>query len=306
MNNALKIALVTEEAAGIRLLRALGASSHQLCYVFCAPPTETETGPSVWTVAQDMGLDTHPVDRLKDPEFIQELRHANIDLLLSVRSPAILSKAVIASPKIGAFNLHTGPLPAYAGRNVISWAIFNGETSHGVTLHQLSEEIDGGDIIYQTRFAIEPDDTALAITGRCIKEGIELVKALIHQAALNPEEIPRHPQDKSGRHYYGKNIPCEGKIDWNQPAKKIHNFIRACGFYPLPSPWGYPEARLGNRLVPLLSAQQTFEPTHAKPGTVQADTDKTILVACADEWLRIKEIMLDGVAQQAHDLLARG
>lgn len=297
--NPLKIALVTEEAAGIRLLRSLSASAHNISYVFCADTSETGNGVSVWSIAKDLELNAVPVDQLKLPAMVHELREANIDLLISVRSPAILSDEVIASPRLGAFNLHTGPLPAYAGRNVISWAIFNGETSHGVTLHRLTAEIDGGNIVYKTQFPIEENDTALDITGRSIKEGISLVNKLIDQVAIDPSALPEEPQDIELRQYYDKSIPNRGSIDWGWEANHIDQFVRACNFYPLPSPWGHPKAIIGNQSVQILSVHRIFEPTKETPGTLKISSAQEVLIACKDEWIAIDDVIIDGNAQEA-------
>lgn len=302
-SHALNIALVTEEAAGIRLLRSLSASPHNICYVFCSAASESMNGISVWTIANDLGLNTVPVEQLKQPTTPQKLKDANIDLIISVRSPAILNDKIIACPRIGAFNLHTGPLPAYAGRNVISWAIFNGENSHGVTLHELTAEIDGGDIIYQSLFPIEQNDTALDVTGRCIKEGIILVNKLINLAALSPTQLPRKQQDSRLRHYYDKSTPNQGNIDWNWDADKIDRFVRACNFYPLPTPWGHPKAVIGNQPIQVLSVQKTSQKTEESPGSLKVTSEKKILVACKDGWIHIDEVITDEGAQEAFQAL---
>src|SRR5919109_2815282 len=138
----LSVVLVAEEAAGLRALRLLDASEHEVVAVLSSSGT-------------GFGRPVRDPLAVTDPAFAGELR--DVDLLLNVHSLHIAAPAVVAAPRTGSFNLHPGPLPEYAGLNAPSWAIYNGETRHAVTLHWMEPEVDAGPIAYAAELAIEPD-----------------------------------------------------------------------------------------------------------------------------------------------------
>ena len=188
--------------------------------------------------------------------------------------------ALLEVPRLGAWNLHPGPLPRYAGLNAPSWAIYHGERSHGVTVHRMERGIDTGDIAYQDCFPIEETDTGLSLSLRCAERGVGLVQRLLQDAPA----IRRRPQDATLRSYFGRAAPQGGRIDWHSPARRIYDFVRACDYGPFPSPWGVPRARLGDDEVEIRKLALTGERCTAAPGTVRGDR-----VAAADEWLLLHQ-----------------
>jgi methionyl-tRNA formyltransferase len=275
----MKIALLAEEGAGARALQMLASGSHDICALLTSP------GSPVWRLAGRLGVAALPASRVRDPQLACEL--AGIELLLNVHSLHIVPPALLAAPRLGAYNLHPGPLPDYAGLNAPSWAIYHGEASHGVTLHRMEPGIDTGPIVYQERFAVGVDETALGLALRCVETGLRLLARLLATLADNPGTLPVVPQDLSRRRYFGRGAPQEGRVSWDAPAHRIHAFVRACDYHPFPSPWGTPRARLDGTEVELAKVALTGEPSDAPPGTVRESSDETF-VACADEWLRLR------------------
>ena len=135
----------------------------------------------------------------------------------------------------GALNLHPGKLPEYAGLHTHQWAIRNGETLFGVTLHHMEPGVDTGDIAYQTLFDIAETDTGLSLFLKCISEGTLLVQKAI-QAIADNHEIPHIPQELSKRKLFTHKMALDGQIEWNQNSKSILNFIRAANYEPFSSP----------------------------------------------------------------------
>jgi len=99
------------------------------------------------------------------------------------------------------------------------------------------------------------------------------------------EALPYIAQDRGKRRYFGREVPQGGRIDWNAPARRIHDFVRACDYHPFASPWGTPRARLGDQEVEVSRTALTGERCDVAPGTARDD-----LVATADEWLRLKKV----------------
>jgi methionyl-tRNA formyltransferase len=274
----MRVALLCEEAAGGRALQLLARGQHEVAAVLSSP------GAPAWTLAQRLGLAPVPAGRVREPGFADELARLRVDLLLNVHSLYIVPEAVLRVPAHGAYNLHPGPLPDYAGLNAPSWAIYNGEDRHGVTLHRMEPGIDSGPIAFQERFAITPEDTGLSLSLRCAQKGLALIERLL---AADPASLALAPQDLSRRRYFGRGVPQGGRIDWRQSARRIHAFVRACDYHPFVSPWGAAVADLGGQRVPVLKVALTGEPCDAAPGTVRTDASQRTFVASADEWVTI-------------------
>ena len=302
----MNVLLVAEESAGIQVLRALAASPHRLVAAMTAPPTRGG-GATVGGVADTLGVPVLPSERVREAATAEWIRAEGVDLLLNVHSLYLIAGEVVAAPRIGSFNLHPGPLPEYAGLNTPSWAIYNGEPRHGVTVHWMDPEVDTGPIAYSAMFDLTESDTGLSVSARCVREGVPLVERLLEVAAKDPTSIPAEPQDLSKRHYYKRSeIPDEGRILWSRPAARIVGLVRACDYLPFPSPWGLATARLGEREVSVLKAARTGEPARAPQGTIGEAADGKIRVAAGDEWVLVERVQLDGRTGPAADILHPG
>ncbi|MDM8559135.1 formyltransferase family protein [Candidatus Parabeggiatoa sp. HSG14] len=274
---------------GIPVLREISKTDHKVIAVLAAPEKNTFTTMS--SVAKKMGYEVWSAKLVKDPAFAEVIRHLEIDILFSVRTLYIVEENVLEAPRIGAYNLHPSPLPQYAGRNTISWSLYRGETTHGVTVHRMRPKVDTGTIAYQEIFPIEDHDTALSITKKCIRKGIPLLMKLLEDASQDTDNIPQIEQDLTKREYFLKEIPNDGRMLWSQSAKKIVNFVRACDFYPFPSPWGYPRAMYNNRSIQIVKAKKTGKSCQAPPGTIGNFEGSSAIIACADEWVLVETII---------------
>lgn len=302
----MNVALVGEESAGLQVLRALAASKHRLVAVLAAPPDPGFTGFSVWNVARKLGYETWPAELVRTPGLADRLRSERVDILLNVHSLYLINKEVLAAPTMGAYNLHQGPLPRYAGLNTVSWAIFRGEATHGVTVHKMEADLDTGPVVYQSCFPIEPDDTALSVSFKCVREGVSLMVRLLEAAEGGSANIPLSPQDPSRREFFGKEVPEQGRLSWSWPAEKVVNFVRACDYLPFSSPWGHPRTRLGAQEFALVKASRTGLPCDAEAGTVGDSTSSGVKVACQDEWISATKLRVGDRYVPAGEILRFG
>jgi UDP-4-amino-4-deoxy-L-arabinose formyltransferase/UDP-glucuronic acid dehydrogenase (UDP-4-keto-hexauronic acid decarboxylating) len=236
------------------------------------------------------------------------IREQGVDLLLNIHSLYLIHGDVLAAPRVGSFNLHPGPLPHYAGLNAPSWAIYNGESRHAVTVHWMEPGVDTGAIAYETWFDLTESDTGLSVSIRCAREGVALMEQLVEVAAENPAAIPRREQDLSKRRYYRRGeVPDDGRITWEHPARLIVNLVRASDYFPFPSPWGSPTTRLAGDELGVLKASLTGRRCDEEPGTVGETAEGGgILVAAADEWVLVERLVADGGPQPASELLRPG
>lgn len=296
--------LVAEEAAGIQVLRLIAGSDYRLVAVMTAPPTRGG-GATVASVADGLGVPVLPSARVREPELAEWIRSEQVDLLLNVHSLFVAHADVVAAAAVGSFNLHPGPLPEYAGLNAPSWAIYNGESRHAVTVHWMEPGIDTGAIAYEQSFDIGQDETGLSLSARCVREGLPLLERLLEDAA-GGGELPKRPQDLSRRRYFGREVPQDGKVEWGRPAQEVVAFVRACDFFPFASPWGHPVARLDGSEVSILKAGSTGEAASPEPGTVGRVTDGSATVAAADEWVAVSRVSVNGEVEDAASVLRPG
>ena len=301
----MNVLLVAEESAGIQVLRMVAGSEHKLVAVLTEPPTRGG-GATVASVAETLGVQILPSTSVRDPEFAEWMRSEEIDLLLNVHSLYVIHADLVAAPRIGSFNLHPGPLPEYAGLNAPSWAIYQGETRHAVTVHWMEPGIDTGAIAYEASFEIAADDTGLSLSARCVREGLPLFQQLLDAAAQGRDAVPATEQDLSRRRYFGADVPNDGRITWASPAREVVDFVRACDYFPFPSPWGQARAGLNGETVAITKASRTGEAADAEPGLVGPSDEDAVRVATGDEWIAVHRVHADGQPQPAGAVLVQG
>ncbi|HEY7182025.1 MAG TPA: hypothetical protein VIC84_11425 [Blastocatellia bacterium] len=111
---------------------------------------------------------------------------------------------------------------------------------------------------------------------------------------------------RPGRRYFGREIPENGCINWSRRAREVVNLARVCDYYPFPSPWGFPRARLGEWEICLIKVRLTDESCDAAPGTVRRLAGPAVQVACADQWIWMDKALIEGQYLPAADILQPG
>jgi methionyl-tRNA formyltransferase len=304
MPRALRVLLAGEEAAAAQTLRLLRETGQHVVGVLTGRAgAERSVGP-LSQLAEQWGYRIWPARRVRDAAFAEEVRAERVDLLLNVHSLYVVHPEVLAAPRIGSFNVHPGPLPEYAGLNAPSWAILRGERTHGVTVHWMDAGIDTGEIAYEARFEIAPEDTAFTLSAKGVRAAIPLLRALLEAAAAEPPAIPRQKQRAVPGRYHGREVPNQGRVEWGVPAEQIERFVRASDYGPFASPWGGPRAtRPGLGEVEVVKVARTGRPTEAAPGTIGRPVPGGALVAAGDEWLVVAKLRVGGVLCAAAQLL---
>ena len=303
----MKILLAAEEAAGVQTLKAIQKSGHEIVAVLTTASEQAEAmrGATVATVAQTLGYRVLPAKSVRDPLFSQDVKNMATDVLLNVHSLYIIKAPILEAVKVGAFNLHPGPLPDYAGMNAPSWAILNGEKQHGATLHWMTAGIDEGKIAYQETFDLTEKDTGLSVSTRCVRLGLQMIETLLSTLHQDPNRIPKLNQDFSKRRYFGFHAPFEGKVQWDMSADELERFVRASDYHPLPSPWGYPKANLGEQEIGLMKISKTGIFANQEAGSIK-EQDGAMWLAAKDEWLAVQKVQIDGKAVEARSVLQDG
>jgi methionyl-tRNA formyltransferase len=304
MRRRLRIALAAEDGAGVQVLRRLVAAGHHVTAVLTDGRTRA-AGATVADAARHLDLPLRPAEEVREAALAGSLRRQGIDLLLNVHSLYIVHPQVLRAPTLGAFNLHPGPLPRYAGLNVPCWALYNGEETHGVTLHRMAPDVDAGAIAYADEFHIGPRDTGLTVMSACAQKGLALIDRLVAAAAAGAE-IPAVEQDLSRRRWFDAAPPRDGWIDWTGPAGRVIGLVRACDWGPFPSPWGRARTSFEGGEIGVARALRTGLSATSAPGTVRATDGGAVLVAAGDEWVHVERITVRGARREPATLLRPG
>ncbi len=189
-------------------------------------PAETRWFADVATVARERGLRCLQCERpAEDPRLVEVLSAARPDFIFSFYFRQLLPMQLVAFARRGALNMHGSLLPRYRGRAPINWAILRGERETGATLHYMVDRADAGDIVDQQRVPIGIDDTALDVS-RKVTDAAELVLARSLPGLIDGT-ARRVRQAILPGEYFGRRRPEDGRIDWSQPAKTIHDLVRA-------------------------------------------------------------------------------
>lgn len=255
---------------------------------------------SVAALARRSGLQLYTPENPNTPEFIDEIRRAGPEMIFSFYYRRLLSKALLALAPGGALNLHGSLLPRYRGRAPVNWALVNGETESGVTLHHMVEKADAGDIVAQKRVAIDQADTALTLHRKLTRAAAVLLEETY--PAIQAGKAPRIPQDERRATKFGGRRPEDGKIDWAKPAAAIYNLIRAVT-HPYPGAF---TIQGGKKLFVWWAVVADAAFAGAPPGTVVAvEAGIGARVATGAGHLMLQRVQLEGEEEVAAEIFAR-
>jgi len=189
----------------------------------------------------------------------------------------LIPDSVLAHAPLGAFNLHPSLLPAYRGRAPVNWVLANGERETGVTLHHMVARADAGDIVGQRAIAIDDADTALSLYRKLVPLGVELVTEMHPKIVAGT--APRRKMDLTKGSYFGRRRPEDGRIDWQWPARRIFNLVRAVT-HPYPGAFCF----VGGRKLMIWEARVGSESgSYGAPGLVVRDRPDGAVEVAAGE-----------------------
>jgi methionyl-tRNA formyltransferase len=225
-------------------------------------------------------------EKLKHPDFIEQLRELNADLQVVVAF-RMLPELVWNMPPLGTINLHASLLPQYRGAAPINWAIINGEKETGVTTFKLQHEIDTGNILLQEKIKITDDETAGSLHDKMKALGAKVLLRTVQQ--LHNGTFQEHPQRHSSKLCPAPKIfPEDCKINWNQEVAEINNFIR--GLSPYPTAFTF----LNGKKLKIFSAEIEQFSGLDIPGNFITDRKSYLKFAARDGYISVKELQLEG------------
>jgi methionyl-tRNA formyltransferase len=221
-------------------------------------PAETIWFDSVGGLAAQHGIPAITPHDPNTPQMLERLRALAPDFLFSFYYRRMLSPELLAIAPRGAFNMHGSLLPKFRGRAPVNWAVIKGETTTGATLHEMVAKPDAGRIAGQQAVDIGPDETAIEVFHKVTGAAADVMRRSL--PALLDGTARLQTQDLASGSYFGGRRPEDGRIDWSQGAKAIHDLVR--GVAP-PYPGAFTDID-GNRLRILRTRMETNR--HARPG----------------------------------------
>ncbi len=227
--------------------------------------------------------------RLQDEVFIHTVRSLGPDIIVVVAFGQILSQEILEAPQYGCINAHASLLPKLRGAAPIQWAIIQGEEETGVTVQQMDEGVDTGDILLVTKCRIEPKETGGSLFEKLSKLG----GPMILQVLQSIEDGTLHPEPQGEEYTYAKMLSkATGKIDFSRPAAEIERLIR--GLNPWPSAYCYLDGKMLKIWEAEVESTGAKESADALPGAVVRVEKDSFLVQTGEGLLRIVSVQLEG------------
>lgn len=239
-------------------------------------------------LAEKLNLPVLQPLKARDENFIGQLRELKPDLIVVVAYGQILPQSILDLPPHGCLNVHTSLLPKYRGAAPIQWAIAEGEPETGVTIMKMDAGLDTGPILAVRRTPILPADDSQILHDRLAQLGAELLVETIPDYVAGIT-LPQ-PQPAEGSSYAAKIKKEDGQIDWNKPAEKILNQMRA--FTPWPGAFTFLQTESKPQLLKIWRAEVVG--TAGVAGEILSADKNGIVIGCGKDALRILELQREG------------
>lgn len=296
----MKIIFIGTSDFGIPSLKTLLEKGYDIVGVITAPDKPAGRGlkiteSPVKIFAIEKKLKVLQPKNLKDELFLKELKSLNADLQIVIAF-RMLPEVVWQMPSLGTFNLHASLLPQYRGAAPINWAVINGEKETGVTTFFLQQEIDTGKIIFSEKISIDDKESAGQVYDRLKKVGAVLVLKTVK--AIEGGVVHQHlqviPEDKQ-LNKAPKIFKNDCRINWNNSAENIYNFIR--GLSPYPTAW----TMLDGKMLKIYYSQSELSKHDLESGYILTDNNSFVKIAVRDGFIYLSEVQMEGRTKMSID-----
>lgn len=302
----LKIVFMGTPDFAVASLERMLSGRHRVVAVVTAPDKPAGRGQQVRfspvkTCALAHGLPLLQPDKLKDPAFLHALGSYGADLFVVVAF-RMLPREVWTMPRLGTINVHGSLLPHYRGAAPIHHAVMNGEKTTGVTTFFIEEQIDTGKIIGQRSLSIGEDEDTGSVYSRLMVLGAGLLADTVEdlaQGRVSPVDQSTRAQGESL-----KEAPklhrdtCQ--IDWNQPVKVVHDFVR--GLSPLPAAW----CVFQGKVLKIFRGHPVPDTPTSGAGSFESDGRQYLRFFCTDGYYEVHELQAEGKKRMRTEEWLRG
>ncbi|WP_185225736.1 methionyl-tRNA formyltransferase [Chryseobacterium indologenes] len=275
-------------------LEAIHQSHHHLVGVVTVADKASGRGQKinqspVKVYAAENNIPVFQPEKLRNPEFLEELRKLDADVFVVVAF-RMMPKILFEMPKMGTFNLHASLLPDYRGAAPINYAVINGEEKTGATTFFINEKIDEGNILLQAELEISPNENAGSLHDRLMEIGAELVVKTLDGLAEDAIEEKPQPQVEHPKNAY-KIFKEDTRINWNASSKTVHQFILGMSPYPA----AFTTLKIGDEEKGLKIFGGTFDLTpHGQPAGTLSISKNEFKIYTEDGTYFPQELQLEG------------
>lgn len=316
MRNDMRAIFMGTPDFSVPVLTAMKEAGHDMLAAVTQPDKPKGRGKEmqmtpVKAKALELGIPVLQPKRVRDPEFVEQLRELKPDIMVVVAFGQILTKEVLEVPKYGCINVHASLLPMYRGAAPIQYVILNGEKETGVTTMFMDEGLDTGDMLLKTVVPITADETGGTLHDKLSAAGAELLIRTLEQ--MEAGTLRRIPQTGETC-YVGTLKKSMGEMDWSRPAEELERQVR--GLNPWPSAYTF----LNGKTLKIwkaevlhteaVSSQEAEEPEaladRKSCGSVIVISRDSIQVQTGDGILAIRELQLEGKKRMTADAFLRG
>nr|WP_317361185.1 methionyl-tRNA formyltransferase [uncultured Blautia sp.] len=244
-------------------------------------------------------LPVYQPKKVREPEFVELLRSLKPDVMVVAAFGQIITKEILEMPKYGCINVHASLLPAYRGAAPIQWAVINGDKESGVTIMQMDEGIDTGDMIEKAVVPIAEDETGGSLFDKLSHTGAKLCVKVLRD--LEEGTAVREKQPEESTTPYAKMIDKKmGEVDWKKSAKEIEQLIRGL------NPWPSAYTKVHGKTLKLWKAKVLLETSQMNPGQIVKVTKDSLAVQTGQGMLEIQELQLEGKKRMDTSSFLRG
>lgn len=242
--------------------------------------------PPVYLAAEAHGCPIYQPEKLKRELFEETLHTQNPDLIVVAAYGKLLPRYVLEYPRYGCINVHASLLPKYRGAAPIQRSIMEGETETGVTIMQMAQGLDTGDMLAKTVVPIADDDTFGTLHDKLATAGAALLPDIIRH--IESGDIRPEVQDDAQSTYAERITKETAKIDWQRPAAEIRNQIR--GLHPAPRAMTY----LHDKGLKISRAELGGSSSAGLPGQILTVGERIVVQCGCETTLELTEIQLEG------------
>ena len=238
--------------------------------------------------------------KVREPEFVETLKKLEPDMIIVAAFGQIIPKTILDMPKYGCLNIHASLLPKYRGAAPIQQAVIDGEKVSGVTIQQMGEGLDTGDMISKIVIPISPTETGGSLFGKLAQAGADLLIKTLPSIEQGTAEFEKQPEE-SPTPYAAMITKQMGLINFGKSAEELERLVR--GLNPWPSAYTFLN---GKTLKVWKCAVECAECGKEAPGMIIGVDKSGIHVACGRDALILKEVQLEGKKRMETDAFLRG
>ncbi len=300
----MKIIFMGTPDFSVGTLEALIQAGHEITLVVSQPDKPKGRGhelapTAVKIVAEQHGLKVFQPKKLRDPETIKVLEETPADVIVVIAFGQIVPPAVLHMKKYGCINVHGSLLPKYRGAAPIQWAVIDGEKESGVTIMQMDEGLDTGDMLLKKAVPLDEKETSGSLFDKLSKLGASACVEALEK--LEKGELKSEKQGESPTEYAGMLTKDMGELDFTKSAVELERLIR--GFNPWPSAY----TNLGDKVLKIWAAEVCGrKDDKAACGEITEVEKDAFVVACGEGALKVTELQLQGKKRMDTGAFLRG